>query len=310
MTARDEADAPDSAVTAEDRAQLDWEARASRAAAAAAFAAALLPLIGTILSATSIGDVGGDTAAFLLSVDENALGVLAGAIVNAAGTLLLPVALAYLHRATRARRPETPSFARPLLFAAAAGLASVLIIQQVFLLDVAGDFVGGTDQSEAAAEDLIEESGVTVTTFVEAALRIALGAAIIIVALNAMRAGLLGRFMGIMGIGVGIFYAIPILVDPILIQLFWGIALGLLFLGRWPGGQRGPAWDRVEALPWPTAADRLMAQREAAQETEGNATGAQSAGTRGAPSSSGDRPEASESATEPRPASRKRRRGR
>ena len=35
--------------------------------------------------------------------------------------------------------------------------------------------------------------------------------------------------------------------------MFWTVALGVLFLDRWPNG-RGPAWSVVEAIPWPTAA--------------------------------------------------------
>ena len=72
----------------------------------------------------------------------------------------------------------------------------------------------------------------------------------IMIALNAMRAGLLSRFMGILGIFVGVVLVIPLGVQ--ILQLFWFAALGLLFLGRWPGG-RGPAWETGEAIPWPGA---------------------------------------------------------
>lgn len=281
------------ATSEDDQAQLEWEERAGRPAAAAAFAAALLPLIGGIVFVSSLGDAGDGTAGLLGAVDAAVAGVIAGVALNALGTLLLPVALGYLYRATRARRPEAPAFAPVLLTAAAVGLAVVLVVQQVFLVDVAGDFAGGGDSSEAAADDLVEGSGVQATGLVEAGLRVALGVAILLIALNAMRAGLLGRFMGIIGIGVGIFYAIPVLVEPTLIQLFWGIALGLLFLGRWPGGERGPAWSRVEAVPWPTTANRLQAQRDA-QVKEAEA--------------SGDGEEAGADGPAPRPASRKRRR--
>ncbi|MEA2217731.1 MAG: hypothetical protein QOJ35_357, partial [Solirubrobacteraceae bacterium] len=34
-------------------------------------------------------------------------------------------------------------------------------------------------------------------------------------------------------------------------QAFWLIALGVLFLGRWPAGQP-PAWVTGEAQPWPS----------------------------------------------------------
>lgn len=296
--------AADRPPSAEDRTQLDWEARAGRPAAAAAFAAALLPLIGTIISATAIGTTDGEAAQFLVAVDDAAVGAIAGAVVTALGLALLPVALGYLYRATAARRPETPSIALPLLIAAAIGLGIVLVVQQIFVLDVAGDFTAGSDRSEEAAEDLLEESGLQATGYVDAGLRVGLGVAIVLISLNAMRAGLLGRFMGIIGIGVGAFYAIPVLVEPTLIQLFWGISLGLLFLGRWPGGERGPAWSRVEAIPWPSTAERMAAQQRD-QAGAGDASAgepAPEAGSDDAPSE-GDRPD-------PRPASRKRRRGR
>ena len=40
-----------------------------------------------------------------------------------------------------------------------------------------------------------------------------------------------------------------------IIQAFWLGALGLLFLGNWPGG-RGPAWETGEAVPWPSPQQR------------------------------------------------------
>jgi hypothetical protein len=85
------------------------------------------------------------------------------------------------------------------------------------------------------------------------------------ISLNAMRAGLLSRFMGILGIFVGVLLVIPIGVQ--ILQLFWFAALGLLFLDRWPGG-RGPAWSSGEAIPWPGAAEQRhdMERRRAEQE--------------------------------------------
>jgi hypothetical protein len=80
-----------------------------------------------------------------------------------------------------------------------------------------------------------------------------------------MRAGLLSRFMGILGIIAGFLVVIPILPGAF-IQLFWIVALGMLFLGRWPNG-RGPAWSVLEPVPWPTAAD-AQAARQAAEKGE------------------------------------------
>jgi hypothetical protein len=66
--------------------------------------------------------------------------------------------------------------------------------------------------------------------------------------LQALRAGLLTRFLGSLGMALG---ASMILILPIavLAMLAWTGFLGLLFVGRVPGG-RPPAWDAGEAIPW------------------------------------------------------------
>jgi hypothetical protein len=68
--------------------------------------------------------------------------------------------------------------------------------------------------------------------------------------------------MGILGVIVGALTAVPLLGGAPVVQLFWLIAIGILFLNRWPQG-RGPAWDAVEEIPWPTAQDRRDAIAEA-----------------------------------------------
>jgi hypothetical protein len=83
----------------------------------------------------------------------------------------------------------------------------------------------------------------------------------ILVSLNAMRAGLLSRFMGILGIILGALYVLPLGPTPLL-QIFWLGAVGMLFLDRWPGG-RGPAWDAMAQVPWPTATEIAQHRREA-----------------------------------------------
>jgi hypothetical protein len=73
--------------------------------------------------------------------------------------------------------------------------------------------------------------------------------------LRARRVGLLTPFMSILGIVVGALTVLASLGLSPVIQAFWLGALGMLLLGRWPGG-RGPAWESGEADPWPTAAQR------------------------------------------------------
>jgi hypothetical protein len=71
----------------------------------------------------------------------------------------------------------------------------------------------------------------------------------IYVPLQAQRVGLLTRFFGSFGMALG---ASMILILPVALlgALVWVGYLGLLFVGRVPGG-RPPAWDAGEAVPWP-----------------------------------------------------------
>src|SRR5207302_1170656 len=85
---------------------------------------------------------------------------------------------------------------------------------------------------------------------------------VVLVAQGARRAGLLSNFLGILGIIVGALLFVPLFGRPPVIAYFWTIALGFLFIDRWPGG-RGPAWESGEATPWPTAAEMREQQKAA-----------------------------------------------
>jgi hypothetical protein len=65
----------------------------------------------------------------------------------------------------------------------------------------------------------------------------------------AMRTGLLSRFMGALGMALGASLILLAQVGLFGVVL-WFAALGLLFLGRLPGGLP-PAWGAGEAIPWP-----------------------------------------------------------
>jgi hypothetical protein len=84
-----------------------------------------------------------------------------------------------------------------------------------------------------------------------------------------MRVGLLTRFMGVLGIIVGILSFLPQLEGQLpFVKIFWLGALGALFLGRWPGGNP-PAWQTGEAQPWPTQ-QQIREARDAARDEDGD----------------------------------------
>jgi len=101
------------------------------------------------------------------------------------------------------------------------------------------------------------------------------------VPLQSLRAGLLTRFLGSMGIALG---ASMILILPIAVIaiLAWTGFLGLLFVGKVPGG-RPPAWAAGEAIPWQRPGEEPPERGENAIEgdaTEVGPEGAEGAGSK------------------------------
>jgi hypothetical protein len=128
----------------------------------------------------------------------------------------------------------------------------------------ARSFVHAADHSNRAATDALTPSVSVIGQTIWVACALALAFAFILISVNAMRVGLLTRFMGVLGIIVGVAVA-PIL--PIdqqgIIRIFWLGAIGVLILDRWPTA-RPKAWASGEAEPWPTQ-QQLREQREAAR---------------------------------------------
>ena len=270
--------------------QLGWEQRWGRWAAAGAFGSSLLALASVLLQAAAVGAPDDDRETLEL-FDAHHTEFFVGLGLQVISYSLLTGALLYLFRATRHRRPETPAFATGLLVLAPLLLAVGALLNQLELNDVADQFVSSGERTENRADDLLEDRDKLGGALAQGG-TLCFALSFVLVSLNAMRAGLLTRFMGILGLIVGGLLVIPILPGTVL-QLFWLVALGVLFLGLWPGG-RGPAWESGEAIPWPTPTE-IRAEREA---REGLGDAAEQAAT-----------ESSEEPT-PRPASRKRKRKR
>jgi hypothetical protein len=128
------------------------------------------------------------------------------------------------------------------------------LLNQLDLNDVAEEFLAGGSRSESRAEDLLEDRNVLGGALGSGG-TLCLALSFVLISLNAMRAGLLSKFMGVLGVVVGGLLVLPLLPGgQSTVQIFWVAALGLLFLDRWPAG-RGPAWETGEPIPWPSAAD-------------------------------------------------------
>ncbi len=270
----------------EKQAQLEWEARWGRPAAYAALVAAAL-IVATLAYRIAALPTGASNVKELLPEVKahNGQFIVSGILTGLAMLAFVPP-LYYLYRVTAFRRPEIPSITRTLIFLGPILYAICSVWYQLRQGHAADQFLAGTNKTNKHAEDLLR-SATTAVAGLSLAASIASGLATILVSLNAMRAGLLSRFMGVLGIILGALFVLPLIASPV-IQLFWLLALGFLFLGQWPGQGRGPAWDSGEPIPWPSPQRQVAARgaqpREeleaAEEEPDDDAQGANSRSSR------------------------------
>jgi hypothetical protein len=266
------------AVIDDPKEQLDWEARQRPRAAIAAFLSAALTLgaeifIGAALrdipkasylqalqGALKPGDYGTQQSLHIPAyefVHDHAAALIGGNVARAIGFAALGWAITFLAAATRARRPELPRLAVPL------ALVGALLLAVAYLLQAAGvtsinSFLDGA-RTVDEAKDVGRGTVSATASFVQLGGQLALAVSFVLISLNAMRAGLLTRFLGILGVIVGILTIFPI--GPVLVvQPVWLLALGVIFLNAWPGGVP-PAWRTGRAEPWPSAQQQAEQRR-------------------------------------------------
>ena len=263
-------------------AQLERERAGRPRAAAAAAAAALLTIAGGLYSATTLRDApqsglfqGLQEAAKPGAIgtqpslriplyeffDERFSQLLLAALLSAAGALGMGYALLFVARAAQARAEKFPRAGVPLPVIGAA-LMALSLLAVALGTNSTVKAVLDTDRTVQGVSD-VKASGLLVGgQLAEVAGRFALGGGWILIALHAMRTGLLTRFMGVLGIFSGVLIVLPVVGTPLpVVQAFWLLALAVILLDRWPGGVP-PAWRTGKAEPWPTP---QRAAREAPQ---------------------------------------------
>jgi hypothetical protein len=261
---------------------LAWEAEQRPRAALLALIAGNLTLFGGIaasllfrdLPSVSVLDGIRDAAGLPLTVgdglrtsqlffyDDKVVPLIAVAVVLAIGSAAMAGVLGYLFRATQARSSNLP---RVALFGAVGGpifLAVAGIVLQIAISLKAHSFVVDKDYSTAAAHDALQGGALIAAQILRQIGLLLVAFSFVLISLNAMRVGLLTRFMGILGMIVGALFIIPLGSDLPIVQCFWLIAIGFLIFGRWPNG-RPPAWETGRPEPWPTQQE-LREQRELA----------------------------------------------
>ncbi|MEA2158842.1 MAG: hypothetical protein QOD66_1222 [Solirubrobacteraceae bacterium] len=186
-----------------------------------------------------------------------------GAAINGVGLCALAATLAFLVDITRARNSEVRGFMRWLAIVGGVLAALSGIVYAIVIAGKADTFVSHGSQTYEQANHLTRSPGLLVLPFIGQAAALLLAVGFVLIALQAMRVGLLTRFMGYLGIFTGVLVLFPIGSPVPVVQGFWLLALAYLFSGRWPNGVP-PAWRSGQAEKWPSSADLRQQRARAA----------------------------------------------
>lgn len=237
--------------------QLQWEARWARPAGIAAVLAGAMLLVSATLFFPKDRKGIERNPDLLLSIHEQSGSYLASAVLSALAGLLLTGVFLYLFRATLSRGGGVPSWFIYLVIGAPVLYAVSTVVGAFEAIDLGDEFAGGEPIRGSAGADRARDIGGSSVPLVAVATAGTVGVAFLFVMLplRARRVGLLTPFMGILGVIAGGLVVFQLTGISSVIQAFWLGALGMLFLGRWPGG-RGPAWESGLPEPWPSTAQR------------------------------------------------------
>jgi uncharacterized membrane protein len=269
-------------------AQLQYESRVHNRQAVIAIVAGVLVMAGSIVGLIGPhAKVNELTLGLITDHKRGALDIIAG-VINALFQIALGLTLVYLYRCAKARRPEAPSFMVILAVAGAALSAVCVIVNPIVLHSKVNTFVSTGAQTYDEASRLTSGAGLLALQIGAQVGSLLLAIGVVLIALQAMRVGLLPRPLGYIGIIAGALIVFPIIVVPV-VQMAWLLAVGYLLSGRWASGVP-PAWRSGEAVPWPSS-NEMRARRAAEAEEARAKRGGGRAGKRGAATAAAKAPE-------------------
>src|SRR4051794_39635942 len=184
--------------------QLSWEARTGRLVAIAAFASAVLLIASLIYSSSTLNEHTNDTVDGLYLLHAHKTEVFVTTLLQSLSTALLAAPLWFLYKVTRFRREELQPLARYLALIAPPAAGILAIIRQIQVANISDKVVSHLSASPLPphdanqfAKDQLAAGSVQLVGGLALAAGLGLAFAFIMISLNAMRAGVLSKFMGI-----------------------------------------------------------------------------------------------------------------
>jgi hypothetical protein len=197
-------------------------------------------------------------------ISHHSFALIAGSTFAAIAVGALTLILLLVLDATRFRRPQTWSAARPLVLYGGIAVVVVSIGHQLVSAIETHNFVSGHDYSNHAVDQALTKGTANVIVdYVDLMAGLALAAGMIATMVNSLRVGLLPRWMGILGIFTGLLIFLPIGGAELqVVPALWMVMMGILLIGKWPK-EDPPAWAAGEARPWPSQAQMRAAKQGA-----------------------------------------------
>jgi hypothetical protein len=188
-------------------------------------------------------------------LSHHASSLIISSVMAAFAIITLTLALMLLAEAARFRRPASWAAARPLILIGGIALAVISLAHQAVLAIETHSFAVGHDFSNHAVDNALAKSTPNlVSQYLDLLAGLAVAISMGVIMVNSIRVGLVTRWLGVVGIISALLIFLPIGGATLeVIPSFWLVAIGILYIGKWPNGQP-PAWESGEARPWPSRA--------------------------------------------------------
>jgi hypothetical protein len=240
--------------------QLLYEARVRNRQAIVAIVAGVLLIVASTIQLggphTNVDELTLD----LLTANKRFPLDLIAAIVNGIASLLIAWTLVYLFRCSLARNPQVRGFIRILVLVGGILAAIAGVVYAVIVAVKVHQFATTGAQTYDQANSITGGIGLLILQLAGQLAALLVAVSFVLVSLQAMRVGLLTKFLGYLGMLAGALVLFQITQIPV-VQLVWLVAVGYLISGRWPSGLPA-AWRTGQAEAWPSGA-AIRAQRVA-----------------------------------------------
>lgn len=195
-------------------------------------------------------------------ISRHAFPLIAGSVLAAVAVGALTLILLLFYDATAFRRPAIWRHARLLTLVGGISVAAASIAHEIVYAIETHNFATGHDFTRAAVDNALTKSAANqIVAYLSLLAGLALVVGMIMILLNALRVGLVPRWLGILGMFSGLLILLPNIGATLqLIPAFWMVMTGILLAGKWMGGDP-PAWEAGEARPWPSRA-QMAAERK------------------------------------------------